>query len=671
MPTEEQKQSVADRIDEVKRANPWNDLKHRERAAILQRDVRWDAFDAADRFDVIESVLDGRDRSRWLDGIATDEEKAAREDAIWDEAARGGNGSPNSEPYFRRDWIGFAEEAVDQLKRTDDFVRLDNGYVFSERLDRPEGDFQRLGTWNQLEERDKLAALAMSEAAQMFGGDDMRALLMREIDFTQVPRDAQRRWLGEVYADVPADLVRSRSTAMAASQDRQAQAEAVAAFEARIEQLRHEGVYVNDLRNTLPWAAATEADKLEAIVMAAQYASPDGASTVPGSVTLQAIEREVDEARLPEFTQEMLRALRANLADGHLDGPHPKHNMDRAWMALRDIVAASELELMVETITQEGGLWRPIPEDDKAGMIVNLGVAAGSPGTHTLAAIEREVDYDGLSPWRREALQGVRLRLDRGELDGESPDPVYRGDRVNTTLRLAEFEARVQDFKQIGVGDDEVTLRRWRDLSEGEKFDRIMDEVVGLYLGSESRAYEIIAREVDMTRAPEDPPRQFEGSRSESALGNPDRDDLIRETYRLNHELGYIGFRHQYFNDPDAIKEWPDPAIRERELRSFWDNEHEGRFASYPEDFAKDSVEVLTAYRDYLRGLLAGDRDGQVSYYKQVSEAGRGIRLHEGSFREGKAAEQALPSPGELAEDYRGGSDSLGPEPGHQPGRGR
>ena len=40
---------------------------------------------------------------------------------------------------------------------------------------------------------------------------------------------------------------------------------------------------------------------------------------------------------------------------------------------------------------------------------------------------------------------------------------------------------------------------RWQEVSEGEKFDRIMDEIVGLNLGSDSRAYEVIAREVDMT----------------------------------------------------------------------------------------------------------------------------------------------------------------------------
>ncbi len=144
--------------------------------------------------------------------------------------------------------------------------------------------------------------------------------------------------------------------------------------------------------------------------------------------------------------------------------------------------------------------------------------------------------------------------------------------------------------------------------------------------------------------------RQFEGSRPANAGGHAERDAILRETYRLNHEIGYIGFRDQYLNDPDVVKEWPDPAVRERELRKFWDNEQEGRFASYREDFAGDSVQVLTAYRDSLRGLLAGDINGQIAYYNQASERGRSIRLQDDGLGEIKAAGKAFPSPGELEE---------------------
>jgi hypothetical protein len=107
-----------------------------------------------------------------------------------------------------------------------------------------------------------------------------------------------------------------------------------------------------------------------------------------------------------------------------------------------------------------------------------------------------------------------------------------------------------------------------------------------------------------------------------NAIENTDRDELLRETYRLSHELGYIGFRHQHFNDPDAIKEWPDPAVREIELRDFWetggcDSALEG-FASYRKSHANESVEHLAAYRDQLRGLLAGGKDERIAYFSWI-----------------------------------------------------
>jgi hypothetical protein len=159
-------------------------------------------------------------------------------------------------------------------------------------------------------------------------------------------------------------------------------------------------------------------------------------------------------------------------------------------------------------------------------------------------------------------------------------------------------------------------------------------------------------------------------------MRRPDRDALLRETHRLNHELGYIGFRHQYFNDPDVIGEWPDPAARERGLRGFWDEQQAGSYASYREDFARYSVNVLAAYCDYLRDLLAGDRDGQIAYYRQVSETGRVIRLRENGFGGITAEKDRLPSPGELADEpapaRAGGSGRAGPEAnGQERGRSR
>jgi hypothetical protein len=143
---------------------------------------------------------------------------------------------------------------------------------------------------------------------------------------------------------------------------------------------------------------------------------------------------------------------------------------------------------------------------------------------------------------------------------------------------------------------------------------------------------------------------QFDGSRPANAGGDAEREGILRETYRLNHELGYIGFRHRYFHDIDAIKEWPDPAVRERELRRFWDNARHGGFASYYESHASESIRVLSAHRDHLRGLLAGDKGRQMAYYDQVSEMGRSMRLREAGLQQAGADGETPASPGELGQ---------------------
>jgi hypothetical protein len=284
---------------------------------------------------------------------------------------------------------------------------------------------------------------------------------------------------------------------MVDSQKVDGQAGAVAAFESRIEKLRREGVYEDHRDNLTPWADATEALKLEMIVMSAQYASSD-AGTVPGSITLRMIDREVKDAGLPAVEREMLGNAKSRIETGQLDGSHPNRRMDRAWMALQEIVAVSEFQWRLEAHTLEDSWWAEVPEDRKVGMMVAMGLEAGAPGSHTLAAIEREIDYEGLRPWRREALQDLRTQLDRGDLDGEDANPVYRGDRAHTALRMAEFEARVQDFKQFGVEDDRGAPRRWQELSEEEKFDRIVGNIRELHLENELAAYRVLGREVDI-----------------------------------------------------------------------------------------------------------------------------------------------------------------------------
>ena len=66
---------------------------------------------------------------------------------------------------------------------------------------------------------------------------------------------------------------------------------------------------------------------------------------------------------------------------------------------------------------------------------------------------------------------------------------------------------------------------------------------------------------------------------------NPERKTLLRETHRLHHEIGYAGFRLEYFNDAAAIKEWPDPATRKRELQAIWSSQAKQAYPSSPGEF--------------------------------------------------------------------------------------
>lgn len=134
----------------------------------------------------------------------------------------------------------------------------------------------------------------------------------------------------------------------------------------------------------------------------------------------------------------------------------------------------------------------------------------------------------------------------------------------------------------------------------------------------------------------------------ETGESTPTRDALLRETYRLNHEIGYIGFRDEFFNDPRAIKEWPDPAVRERELRGFWDSE--GSLASFRQGHAHESVEQLTAYRDRLRDLLSADKGTQIAHYNRLAELGRSERLLEEGIR-AEAGNTSLPSSAAIEDD--------------------
>jgi hypothetical protein len=301
------------------------------------------------------------------------------------------------------------------------------------------------------------------------------------------------------------------------------------------------------------------------------------------------------------------------------------------------------------------------------------------PGVAVLGAVERHVDYAGLPAAQREMLQDLRAGLDAGRLGETRPDGkddvaigLERVVGVGRSLRVAELEARVGDFQRSGVTDDRGRRRAWQQIGEGEKFDRIWPEIEDLRLTTEPKAYEVIGIEVDIRGLPEEQRRTFEGDRA-AAWGEPadvdkiNREALLRITHRLHREIGYAGFRLEYFNDPDAINEWPDPAVRERELRSSWSERAEQAYPSYREKFTDASTEYLAGLRTHLRSMLGGSPIDQVDFYNRASARGRDERVatipHEASADDRHDGE-ALPSPGEIAEERDDPATASGPERG-------
>ena len=201
---------------------------------------------------------------------------------------------------------------------------------------------------------------------------------------------------------------------------------------------------------------------------------------------------------------------------GRLGGPQPDQK-DLVRMGLARVVGVGAFDQRLkEWKESEDRPWAEMPEDVKVRVLVDLAQDAGPPGAYTLEAIYREVDRSKVSPWRREALDGLRDRLDHGELDGENPNPLYQGDRAELALRMAELEARIEDDKRIGLVESRDRRTPWRELGEEQKYDLILGNIDELHLGSEASAYLVLAREVDLTRLPEPTRREFEESRAEA-----------------------------------------------------------------------------------------------------------------------------------------------------------
>ncbi len=185
-------------------------------------------------------------------------------------------------------------------------------------------------------------------------------------------------------------------------------------------------------------------------------------------------------------------------------------------------------------------------------------------------------------------------QLDRGELAGENPNPMYQDDRAGLALRLCELEARIEDLKHAGDDDwDPDRYRRWEHCLEEVKCRAVLEEVEALGLTTEQAAYEIL-REVDLHEMPEEDQRHVEAARDAAW---PPRDPFDRVVANLPQEWDRTW--QQWFDD------FPFPLSPGES----WQAEPPGRkiafLADYAEHFEVSSERFAEAARQVL-GLEPG-----------------------------------------------------------------
>jgi hypothetical protein len=71
------------------------------------------------------------------------------------------------------------------------------------------------------------------------------------------------------------------------------------------------------------------------------------------------------------------------------------------------------------------------------------------------------------------------------------------------------------------------------------------------------------------------------------------RDRLVRETFELDRDIAFFTFRRLYIEKPEIVQACPDPQVREKMLRGFWNQDAEPRFAEFQGNVSHMSVEQL------------------------------------------------------------------------------
>jgi hypothetical protein len=134
--------------------------------------------------------------------------------------------------------------------------------------------------------------------------------------------------------------------------------------------------------------------------------------------------------------------------------------------------------------------------------------------------------------------------------------------KANT--RVAALEAIVDNLKQSG---DLGNSRRWPQLREEEKFDRVMAAIRDLALENEPAAYNVLFREVDVAR-PIDIPGPAPARDARDGLPTPQELQAIHAEWRHDAGLRHLENRAvRYEDQADRAQDHTADAARRAQFQ--------------------------------------------------------------------------------------------------------
>jgi hypothetical protein len=99
------------------------------------------------------------------------------------------------------------------------------------------------------------------------------------------------------------------------------------------------------------------------------------------------------------------------------------------------------------------------------------------------------------------------------------------------------------------------------------------------------------------------------------------RERIIRELFEHERDFHYREFRKHQWNVPEIVAAAPDPDMREKALRGFWNKDAEGRFEEYRSAVAGlRMAELLSEREQWIEKLNCV---GLLEYREMVSQASR------------------------------------------------